>query len=77
MDNIVSFMMAREGIGPSELARRAGVSRNTVQRLLRKENASPDTMFRIARVFGKNVEDVFFIKTVLHVEQENNQKKSA
>ena len=66
MDNNLSFLMTREGIGPTELARKINVSRNTIQRVLRKERPSFETMFKLANYFGKDVEDIFFIKGVLH-----------
>ncbi|MNL51770.1 helix-turn-helix protein [compost metagenome] len=75
MDNIVEFLMNKASIGPTKLSKDTGVSRNTIQRILRKENASAETMFKIARYFNKDVEDVFFIKDVLHVGQGMSIKK--
>ncbi|WP_375104613.1 helix-turn-helix transcriptional regulator [Paenibacillus sp. RS8] len=69
MENNLGVLMRKANIGPTELADKTKISRNTIQRILRKKNASAETMFKIAKFFGKDVEDIFFIKTVLHVEQ--------
>ncbi len=77
MENNLSFLMAKHNIGPSELAREIKVSRNTIQRILRKHNASAETMFKIANYFKKDVEDIFCIENVLHVERRRSNQKSA
>lgn len=76
MENNLSFLMAKHNIGPTELADKVGVSRNTIQRILRKKNASAETMFKIAEFFKMDVGDIFFVKSVLHVVQKqgDNQK---
>ncbi|MEI2395636.1 helix-turn-helix transcriptional regulator [Paenibacillus phytohabitans] len=73
MENNLGFLMVKANIGPGELAQKTKVSRNTIQRLLRKKNASAETMFKIAKYFGKDVEDIFFIENVLHVEHNNTE----
>lgn len=74
MENNLKFLMAKHGLGPTELAEKAGVSRNTIQRILRKQNASAETMFKIAMFFNMEVGDIFFVNCVLHVV---HNKKSA
>lgn len=74
MENNLSFLMTKHAIGPTELAEKVGVSRNTIQRILRKKNASAETMFKIAQYFEMEIGDIFFVKSVLHVIQ---NKKTA
>jgi DNA-binding XRE family transcriptional regulator len=69
MENNLSFLMTKHNIGPTELAEKVGVSRNTIQRILRKKNASAETMFKIAQYFGMEIGDIFFVKNVLQIVQ--------
>lgn len=73
MENNLGLLMIKANIGPGELAQKTKVSRNTIQRLLRKKNASAATMFKIAKYFGEDVEDIFFIENVLHVEHDDKE----
>lgn len=68
--------MTKANIGPTELAERTKISRNTIQRILRKENASAGTMFKIAKFFKKDVEDIFFVESVLQVGQNIDVNKT-
>ncbi|SUK08231.1 putative transcriptional regulator [Staphylococcus agnetis] len=53
-------LRAREGYNQTELAKRAGVSRQTISLIERNEfMPSILTAFKIARIFGEKVEDVF------------------
>lgn len=74
MENNLSFLMTKHDIGPTELSEKVGVSRNTIQRILRKKNASAETMFKIAQFFNMEVGDIFFVKSVLQIVQD---KKTA
>ncbi|WP_348624236.1 helix-turn-helix domain-containing protein [Paenibacillus peoriae] len=75
MENNLGFLMTKHDIGPTELAEKVGVSRNTIQRILRKKNASAETMFKIAMYFEKDVEDIFFVKNVLQIVQKQKRKQ--
>lgn len=74
MENNLSFLMTKHDIGPTELSEKVGVSRNTIQRILRKKNASAETMFKIAQYFDMEIGDIFFVKSVLQIVQD---KKTA
>lgn len=53
-------LRAREGYNQTELAKKAGVSRQTISLIERNEfMPSILTAFKIARIFGEKVEDVF------------------
>lgn len=67
MENNLSFLMTKHDIGPTELSEKVGVSRNTIQRILRKKNASAETMFKIAQYFDMEIGDIFFVKSVLQI----------
>lgn len=77
MKNNVEFLMAKRNIGPTELAKKLSLSRNTIQRLLRGERPSTETMLKVAKYFDVAVEDAFCIQNVLQVEQPNKKNKSA
>lgn len=72
MKNNVGFLMAKHGIGPTRLARELNVSRNTIQRLLRNETPSAETMLKVAKYFGKDVGDVFCAENVQQVVQKDD-----
>ncbi|UXU55463.1 helix-turn-helix transcriptional regulator [Staphylococcus agnetis] len=53
-------LRAREGYNQTELAKKAGVSRQTISLIERNEfMPSILTAFKIARIFGEKVEEVF------------------
>lgn len=53
-------LRAREGYNQTELAKKAGVSRQTISLIERNEfMPSILTAFKIARIFGEKIEDVF------------------
>ena len=63
MRNRVKELRAREGFNQTELAKRAGISRQTVS-LIERKNFMPSvlTAVRIARILKENVEDVFIFE---------------
>lgn len=63
MRNRVKELRAREGFNQTELAKRAGISRQTVS-LIERNNFMPSvlTAVRIARILKENVEDVFIFE---------------
>lgn len=63
MKNRVKELRAREGYNQTELAKKAGISRQTVS-LIERNNFMPSilTAVRIARILNKNVEDIFIFE---------------
>ncbi|MDM8084034.1 helix-turn-helix transcriptional regulator [Cellulomonas cellasea] len=62
MRNSVSEMRAAAGLTQSELARRLDVSRQTVISIERgRYDPSLPLAFRIARLFGRTIEEVFHV----------------
>lgn len=63
MRNKVKELRAREGFNQTELAKRAGISRQTVS-LIERNNFMPSvlTAVRIARILKENVEDIFIFE---------------
>ncbi len=63
MKNRVKELRAREGFNQTELAKRAGISRQTVS-LIERNNFMPSvlTAVSIARILKENVEDVFIFE---------------
>jgi putative transcriptional regulator len=60
MKNILAELRARRGWSQGDLAESLGVSRQTVNALERgKYDPSLPLAFRIARLFGVRIEDVF------------------
>ena len=63
MKNRVKELIAREGYNQTELAKKAGISRQTVS-LIERNNFMPSilTAVRIARILKENVEEVFIFE---------------
>ncbi|WP_415362758.1 Transcriptional regulator, Xre family [Mammaliicoccus lentus] len=63
MKNRVKELRAREGHNQTELAKKAGISRQTVS-LIERNNFMPSilTAVRIARILKENVEEVFIFE---------------
>lgn len=63
MKNRVKELRAREGYNQKELAKKAGISRQTVS-LIERNNFMPSilTAVRIARILKENVEEVFIFE---------------
>lgn len=63
MKNRVKELRAREGFNQTELAKRAGISRQTVS-LIERNNFMPSilTAVKIARILNEKVEDVFIFE---------------
>jgi putative transcriptional regulator len=68
MKNIVKYLRRSQefDMTQDELAERAGISRATISAIENGANPSIETALRIARVFGKDVREIFFED---HVEQ--------
>ena len=60
MRNVLPALRAERGWSQGDLAERLGVSRQTVNALERgKYDPSLPLAFRIARLFGRRIEDIF------------------
>ena len=61
--NRLKELRARDRLNQTELARKAGISRQTVSLIERGEYApSVIIALKIAHIFGENVENVFYLK---------------
>lgn len=63
MKNRLKELRARDGYNQTQLAKKAGISRQTVS-LIERNGFTPSilTAIKIARIFGEPVENVFIIK---------------
>lgn len=63
LENRLKELRARDRLNQTELAKKAGVSRQTVSLIERGEYApSVIIVLKIAHIFGENVENVFYLK---------------
>ena len=63
MRNRLKELRARDGYNQTELAKKAGISRQTVS-LIERNDCTPSilTAIKIARIFGEPVEDIFIME---------------
>ncbi|QHW36078.1 helix-turn-helix transcriptional regulator [Staphylococcus ursi] len=63
MKNRLKELRARDGYNQTQLAKKAGISRQTVS-LIERNGFTPSilTAIKIARIFGEPVENVFIIE---------------
>ncbi|EOE6834058.1 helix-turn-helix transcriptional regulator [Staphylococcus pseudintermedius] len=63
MKNRLKELRARDGYNQTQLAKKAGISRQTVS-LIERNRFTPSilTSIKIARIFGEPVENVFIIE---------------
>ena len=63
MKNRLKELRARDGYNQTELAKKAGVSRQTIS-LIERDDFMPSilTAVRIARIFGEPVENIFIFE---------------
>ena len=63
MRNRLKELRARDGYNQTELAKKAGISRQTVS-LIERNDFTPSilTAITIARIFGEPVEDIFIME---------------
>lgn len=63
MRNRLKELRARDGYNQTELAKKAGISRQTVS-LIERNDFIPSilTAIKIARIFGEPVEDIFIME---------------
>jgi DNA-binding XRE family transcriptional regulator len=64
MKNTVEFLLAAKGLSKAELAKNIGVSRQTVNNVVKGKTPSLEVAIAIANYFGKDVKDVFLVTLV-------------
>lgn len=74
MKNTLEFLLGSKGLSKAELASNIGVSRQTINNVVKGKTPSLEVAIAIASYFGKDVTDIFFVSSVKHVVR---KKKSA
>lgn len=75
MKNTVEFLLASKGITKAELAKNIGVSRQTINNVVKGKTPSLEVAISISNYFGKDVRDVFLSTVVKRSAQ--RKKESA
>ena len=76
MKNTVEFLLGTKGLSKAELASEIGVSRQTINNVVKGKTPSLEVAISIAKYFGKEVTDIFYVQNVKHVAL-NKKKKTA
>lgn len=74
MKNTLEFLLLNKGLSKAELASKIGVSRQTINNVVKGKSPSLEVAIMIAQYFGKEVTDIFSAKNVKHVAQRKNNK---
>ena len=75
LENRLKELRARDRLNQTKLAKKAGVSRQTVSLIERGEYApSVIIALKIAHIFGENVENVFYLKENSDEKQDENYR---
>lgn len=75
MKNTVNLLLNSKGLSKADLAEAIGVSRQTINNTVNERSPSLEVAIKIAKHFGKDVLDIFFIQDVKQVARKN--KKTA
>lgn len=67
MKNTLEFLLLNKGLSKAELASKIGVSRQTINNVVKGKSPSLEVAIMIAQYFGKEVTDIFSAKNVKHV----------
>lgn len=67
MKNTVEFLLGTKGLSKAQLASEIGVSRQTINNVVKGKTPSLEVAISIAEYFGKEVTDIFSTKNVKHV----------
>lgn len=67
MKNTLEFLLVSKGISKSELASEIGVSRQTINNIVKGKTPSLDVAMAISFYFKKDVSDIFSYQNVKHV----------
>lgn len=76
MKNTLEFLLSSKGMSKAELASDIGVSRQTINNIVKGKTPSMEVGMKIASYFGKEVSDIFFTQDVKQVAR-RSKKKSA
>lgn len=77
MKNNLDFLMAKNNVTVSQLARDLKVSRTSIYRLFEGKNPSANLMLKIAVYFNADVKDIFFTQNVQQVERASKKNRTA
>ena len=67
MKNTVGILLDSKELSVASLANEIGVSRQTINNIVKGKTPSLEVSIKIAKYFGKDVMDIFFIQNVKHV----------
>lgn len=67
MKNNLQFLLEKNHVSITKIARELQVSRTSIYRLLDGKNPSAQLMLKIATYFNKDASDIFFNHEVQHV----------
>lgn len=67
MKNTLEFLLISKGLSKAELASKIGVSRQTINNVVKGKTPSLEVAIAIACYFGKDVKDIFSPLVVKHV----------
>lgn len=73
MKNTLEFLLTNKGLSKAELASKIGVSRQTINNVVKGKSPSLEVAIMIAQYFGKEVTDIFSAKNVKHAAQKKNK----
>lgn len=74
MKNTLEFLLVSKGLSKADLASKIGVTRQTINNVVKGKTPSLEVAIAIANHFGKDVTDIFSASSVKHVAR---KKKSA
>lgn len=67
MKNTVGILLDNKGLSVAVFANEIGVTRQTINNIVKGRTPSLEVSIKIAKYFGKDVMDIFFIQSVKHV----------
>lgn len=67
MKNTLEFLLVSKGLSKADLANKIGVSRQTINNVVKGKTPSLEVAIAIASYFGKDVTDIFSSPNVKHV----------
>jgi DNA-binding XRE family transcriptional regulator len=76
MKNTLEFLMETRGITKAQLAKDLGVTRQTINNIVKGNAPSMEVGLKLGKYFDKDVSDIFYSPDVKHVAR-NNKKITA
>lgn len=67
MKNTVGILLDSKAMSVAGFANEIGVSRQTINNIVKGRTPSLEVSIKIAKYFGKDVMDIFFLQNVKHV----------